>query len=138
MHRLLVLSAFLLGVFAIYTARDVVYSLLLSGLLVMIISPVLTRAERKGVPTWVALSGLYLMLLSFCLLVLFAVIPLLSKEFTHFAGVLKDGASGIVDRVGSGNIENLPVLQFLNVRGIDINPDIVTTAIKEHSQDILT
>lgn len=69
---------------------------------------------------------------------LFAVIPLLSKEFTHFAGVLKDGASGIMDRLGSGNVGSLPVLQFLNARGVDIDPDMVTTAIKEHSQDILT
>lgn len=121
-----------------YTARDVVVSLVLAALLVMIISPILSAAERRRMPTLAALSLLYVGGICFGLLLLFAVIPILSREFVNFANVLQGYAKFLSSQLAGGDISSIPGIAFLSAHGVDLDRDMIASVIREHGTEVLS
>ncbi len=107
--RLVILALFLLALLCLYQVRDILVPLVLALVATIIVSPLLTKMESKGVPRGISLLLLITGFGVVLSILLIAVIPVVVGEFTTF-GTYVTGENGLLQRFTSGEIQfqNIP------------------------------
>ncbi len=81
-QKILILLAFIGGIYMLSLLNSILIILFLSGFLTILFSSFLDNMNKKNIPDWLGIIFIFLGILLFFFIVLFAIIPIFVQQIT--------------------------------------------------------
>ncbi len=112
-QKLLIVLGFSWGLYILYSLGSVLAILFFSGFLTILFSPLLSVMNRKKIPDWLGIIFIFLWILVFFFIALFAIIPIFTKQIILLFVYIGDTLNAIESLYKSGGVNALWFPAFL-------------------------
>ena len=112
-QKLLVLLAFAIGAYFLWLLLPVIAILCFSGFLAILFSPFLDAMNKRRIPDWFGTILIFLILFTFLLVAVFAIVPIFVKQTILLFSSLSGYLSGLEGAYQSGGIDALGLPSFV-------------------------
>lgn len=113
-QKILILLVFIGGIYTLFLLSSVLTIVFFSGFLTILFSSFLDSMNKKKIPDWLGIIFIFLGILLFFFVALFAIIPIFSQQLSLLFSYISSSFAHMESLYNSGGINALGFPSFLN------------------------
>ncbi|MDD2891396.1 MAG: AI-2E family transporter [Candidatus Gracilibacteria bacterium] len=113
-QKILILLAFIGGIYTLFLLSSVLTIVFFSGFLTILFSSFLDSMNKKRIPDWLGIIFIFLGILLFFFVALFAIIPIFAQQLSLLFSYISSSFAHMESLYNSGGIDALGFPSFLN------------------------
>ena len=137
-QKILILLVFIGSIYMLSLLTSILTILFFSGFLTILFSPLLTSMNRKRIPDWLGIIFIFLGILLFFFVVLFAIIPIFAEQLILLFSYINSSFSHLEELYESGGVNALGFPTFLKSYIAAIDFSILFEWMKSNVSSIST